>query len=68
MWAVGVIHAVGRDLQVLQHLAFDECISDDAFAIFGTDITIPDILGVNHSNGAMLALVKAAGRVDTNRP
>lgn len=68
MWAVGVIKTVGRDLKVFQHSAFDDCISYDTLAIFGTDITIPDILGVNHSNWAMLALIKAAGRVDTNRP
>lgn len=63
VWAVlGVETGVG-EAQALNGTAVEEMFGDDFFDVFDVDEAVPDGLGIDHDDGAVFALVEAAGFV-----
>lgn len=52
--------------EALHRPVVNEVFGNDLVYIFEVDKTIPDSLGVDHDDRAMLALVEAAGLVSAN--
>jgi hypothetical protein len=61
------VDALVCEAKPLDWTAVDKVFLDDLLGIFGLDVAIPDGLRVDDDGWAMLALVEAAGLVDTNR-
>ena len=62
---VGVDAGVGK-AEALDGAAMEEVLLNDLFGIVGVGETVPDGLGINDHDGAVLALVEAAGFVDAD--
>ena len=62
---VGVDAGVGK-AEALDGAAMEEVLLNDLFGIVGVGETVPDGLGINDHDGAVLALVEAAGFVHAN--
>lgn len=63
MWAVLGIETGAGKSKALHGAAMDEVLGDDLFDVFKVNEAIPDGLGIDHDDGAVLALVEAAGLV-----
>jgi hypothetical protein len=61
----GVQAGVG-DAEAFDWASGDEVLGDDFVGVFGINAAIPDGIGVDDHGGAVLALVKAAGLVDSD--
>jgi len=62
---VGVDAGVGK-AEALDRAAVEEVLLDDLFGVAGLGKTVPDGFWVDHQDGAVLALVKAACLVDAD--
>ncbi len=67
VWAMLRIEAGSRKAEPLHGAAMQKVFGDDLIHIFELDEAIPDGLGIDDDNGAMLALVEAARLVGTNK-
>jgi hypothetical protein len=63
MRTVIAINAGLRETEPIDGIPFDEVFPDDLFHVASMDAAVPDRIGVDHHDGAMLALVKASGLV-----
>jgi hypothetical protein len=61
----GVDAGVGQ-AEAVDGTAVEEMLVDDLFGVLGFGETVPDGLGIDDEDGAVLALVEASGLVDTN--
>jgi hypothetical protein len=57
------IHTSGGQSQSFDRLAENKVLLDNLRYILRPHESIPDLLGINHNGGAMLALVQAPGRI-----
>ena len=62
---VGVDAGVG-EAEALDGAAVEEVLLDDLFGVAGVGETVPDGFGIDDEDGAVLALVEAAGLVDAD--
>jgi hypothetical protein len=62
---VGVDAGIGK-AEALDGTAVDEMFVDDLFGVVGIGETVPEGFGVDDEDGAVLALVEAAGFVDAD--
>ncbi len=65
-WLVGALLDVETgvgEAQVLDGTVVEEVFGDDLRDVFDVDEAVPDGLGVDHDDGAVLALVETAGFV-----
>jgi hypothetical protein len=60
------VDAGGGQAEALDGVAVDEVLLDDFFGVAGVDEAVPDGFGVDDEDGAVLALVEAAGFVDAD--
>jgi hypothetical protein len=60
------IAALLGNAQPLHWPAAYKVLGNNFFGIFGLHVAVPDRVGVNHHRGAVLALVKAAGLIDSH--
>jgi len=63
--AVGVDAGVGK-AKAFDGTAVDEVLLHDLFGVAGFGETVPDGFGINDEDGAVLALVEAAGFIDAD--
>ena len=61
------VDALVQDSEPLDWLPVDDVALEDFVDIIELDIAVPNALGVDNHVGAVLALVKAPGRVGSNR-
>ncbi len=66
MWAMLRIEAGSGKAEPLDRTAMQKVLVDDLIHIFELDKPIPDRLGIDDDNGAMLALVEAARLIGAN--
>ena len=59
---LGVEAGVGK-AQALDGTVVEEVFGDDLLDVTGVDVTVPDGLGIDHDDGAVLTLVETAGLV-----
>jgi hypothetical protein len=62
---LGVEAGVGES-QALDGTAVEEMLGDYLFDVFQVDEAVPDGLGIDHDDGAVLALIEATGLVGSN--
>ena len=62
---VGVDAGVGKS-EAFDGAAVEEVLLHDLFGVAGLGETVPDGFGIDHEDGAVLALVEAAGFVDAD--
>jgi hypothetical protein len=62
---VGVDAGVGK-AEALDGTTVEEVLLDDLFGVAGFGETVPDGVGIDDEDGAMLTLVEAAGLVDAD--
>jgi hypothetical protein len=62
---VGVDAGVGK-AEALDRTAMEEVLLDDLFGVVGIGETVPDAFGIDDQDGAVFALVEAAGFVDAD--
>jgi hypothetical protein len=61
--AGGGVEARLGDAEALDGAAAEDVFADDLLGVLGLDVAVPDGLGVDDDDGAVLALVEAAGLV-----
>lgn len=54
------------DAQAFDGPAIDQMFLDDLVNVFFVHVAVPDCLGVNDDDGALLAAIKTAGLVDAH--
>lgn len=62
---LGVEAGVG-EAEALDGTVVEEVLDNDLFDVPGVDVAVPDGFGVDDDDGAVLALVEAAGLVGTD--
>lgn len=67
MWAMLRIEAGSRKAKPLHRASMQKVLADNLIHILELDEPIPDGFGIDDDNGAMLALIKAARLVGTNK-
>ena len=60
------VDALIRQAQTFNRPVRHQMLGDDFLSVLGLNMAIPDSFRVNHNDRAMLALVQAAGFVDTD--
>ena len=63
----GVDAGIGQ-AQALDWPSADQVLGDDFGGVRRLDVSLPDRLGVNHHDWAVLALIQAQGLVNAGRP
>jgi hypothetical protein len=60
------VNAGGGKAEALDGTPVDKVLLDDLFGVFGLCEAVPDCLGIDDDDGAVLALVEASGFVDAD--